>query len=276
MTQHLPSLDALVARIPDGARLAIPPSRSGVAMAATRALIARGARALHLIAVPTSGIQADMLIGAGCVAVIESAGITLDEHGQAGRFVEAVRSGRISPRDSTCPAVVAGLQAGEKGIPFMPIRGLLGSDLLRFRPDYRVIDNPFAEAGDPIVLVPAIVPDVALFHAPLADAQGNVWIGSMRELMTLAHAARSTLVTVERITRDNLMADPLRAPATVPATFITAIAQAERGAWPLGLAGEYEADEAALARYAAAARTAEGFADWLAQAWDQPLHSAAE
>jgi glutaconate CoA-transferase, subunit A len=248
------TLEELVAKIPDDVRLAIPTSRSGVAMAATRALIARGVQGLHLTTIPTAGIQADMLIGAECVAVAETAGITMDEHGQAGRFVAAVKAGSIRLMDSTCPAIVSGLQAGEKGVPFFPMRGLIGSDILANRPDYRVIDNPMVDGGDPIVLLPAIVPDVALFHAPLADRFGNVWIGKMRELMTMAHAAKVTLVTVEEIVDYDLMEDELRAPATIPEMFISGVAIAENGAWPLGLEGCYEPDAQALADYARAAR----------------------
>ena len=257
--------EALAAEIPDGAKVAVPTSRSGVAMAVSRALIARGARGLHLVAIPTSGIQADMLIGAGCVAVMESAGVTLDEEGQAPRFVAAVKAGSIGLRDSTCPAIVSALQAGEKGVPFMPMRGLIGSDLLAHRPDYKVIDNPMAGGGDPIVLLPAIRPDIALFHAPLADRFGNVWIGGMRELMTMAHAAQKTLVSVEEIIEDDLMADALRAPATIPALYVSAVAKAANGAWPLALEGCYGADRAALAEYARAARSEAGFRGWLAR-----------
>jgi glutaconate CoA-transferase subunit A len=259
------SIAGLIANIPNGARIAVPTSRSGVAMAASRALIDRGVRDLHLVTIPTSGIQVDMLIGAGCVTVAETAGITLDEHGQAGRFVAAVKAGEIRLMDSTCPAIVSGLQAGEKGVPFLPMRGLLGSDLLVNRPDYRVIDNPMADSGDPIVLLPAIVPDIALFHAPMADRFGNVWIGKMRELMTMAHAAKQTLVTVEEIVEGNLMEDELRAPATIPEMFITHVAQAKNGAWPLGLDGCYEPDAPALTDYANAARSDQGFAAYMAQ-----------
>ena len=267
-------LSQLVANIADGARLAVPPSRSGAAIAATHALIAREIRDLHLVAIPTSGLQADLLIGAGCVATVESAGITLDEQGQAPRFVSAVKDGRIQLMDTTCPALISALQAGEKGIPFIPMRGLLGSDLLANRADYRVIDNPMADSGDPIVLLPAIVPDVALFHAPLADRHGNVWIGKIRELMTMAHAAKQTLVTVEEITDDDLMQDELRAPATIPAHYISDIAIAKQGAWPLTLPAAYAADAAALADYATVARTQSGFDHYLQRS--QPvLHATA-
>jgi len=257
------SLETLAASIPDGAIIAIPVSRSGVAMAATRALIARNARNLHLVACPTAGIQADMLIGAGCVATMESAGVTLDEYGLAGRFVEAVKSGAIQLKDSTCPALVSGFQAGEKGIPFIPMRGLIGSDLLKNRPDYRTIQNPMSDSDDPIVLLPAITPDIALIHAPLADTHGNVWIGKAREAMTMAHASRKTLVTVEEITEHDLMKDPLRAPATIPELYVTQVALARNGAWPLGLEGCYDADAESLADYARAAATKEGFAAYL-------------
>ncbi len=264
-------IDALVSQINDGATLCVPVSRSGIAMEATRRLIARKISNLHLIAIPTSGLQADMLIGAGAVSVMESAGVTLDEFGQAPRFVAAVKAGGIRLRDSTCPAIISALQAGEKGIPFIPMRGLIGSDLLNYRDDYRVIDNPMSVEPDPIVALPAIVPDVALFHTPLGDTSGNVWIGNMRELMTMAHASRTTLVTVEEITGHNLLADPLRAPATIPATYITHIAEARNGAWPLALAGCYEADTDALAAYAGMAQTKSGFQTFMDEA---SLHAA--
>jgi glutaconate CoA-transferase subunit A len=231
-------------------------------MAAVRSLVARGARDLELITVPQAGLQADLLIGAGCVSAIETSAVTLGEHGQAPRFREAVSSGRVRIRDSTCPAIHAGLQAAEKGVPFIPLRGILGSDVAAHRDDWRVIDNPFAE-DDPILLLPAIRPDVALFHAPLADRDGNVWIGVRRELMTMAHAARRTLVTVEAITGDGLLADDRTAAGTVPGLYVAAIAEAKRGAWPVGLRGCYPADHDHLRLYAELARTAEGFARYL-------------
>ena len=265
----VPNLAALAARVPDGAKLAVPADYAGVAMAATFALIRRGVRRLHLVCVPTSGLQAELLIGAGAVETLETSAVTLGEFGSAPRFVDAVRRGAIRLLDATCPAIHAGLQAAEKGLPFMPLRGLIGSDLLAHRDDWKLIGNPFAE-DDPIVALPAIKPDLALFHAPLADSAGNVWVGRRRELMTLAHASSETLVTVEEIRAASLLEDEALAAGTIPALYVSAIAEASRGAWPLGLWNFYEADVAALERYARAARTGEGFegllAGWLARA----------
>jgi glutaconate CoA-transferase subunit A len=159
--------------------------------------------------------------------------------------------------------VHAGLIAGEKGIPFMAIRGIIGSDLLNHREDWRVVHNPFAEGEDPIVLIGAINPDVALFHAALADRRGNVWVGTRRELMTAAHAARATFATAERIVDEDLLADSAKAPGVLSHLYVTGVAEAPRGAWPLGLADCYAPDATRLASYAAEAVTPEGFARYL-------------
>jgi glutaconate CoA-transferase subunit A len=255
-------VEELAARIPDGASVALAPDYSGCALAAVRALIRRGAKDLHLIGVPQLGFQADLLIGAGCARSVEAAAVTLGEQGPAPRFVAAVKAGAIEIRDSTCPAIHAGLQAAEKGVPFMPLRGVLGSDLVRHRPDWQVMDNPFA-GDDPILIVPAIRPDVALFHAAQADPAGNVWIGVRRELMRMAHAAGTTLVTVEAVTDDDLLADDRTAAGTIPALYVGAIARARRGAWPVGLRHSYPPDLQHLRRYAELARDDAGFARYL-------------
>ena len=268
-------VDSLMAAVPNGAKLAIAKPDCGAAMAATRALIRRGVRELHLITVPVSGLQADLLIGAGCVGTLETSGVSLGELGPAPCFTRAVTGGRIALRDATCPAIYAGIQAGEKGIPFMPLRGLIGSDVARHRAEFKVIDNPFA-GGDPIMAIAAINPDIALIHAPFADRRGNVWIGRDRALMAMAHAARRTLVTVEAIRDDDLLADDALAPATLSSLYVTAIARAEKGAWPLGLPGRYADDEAHLSEYVRLAKTEEGFQDYLRRFVLAPERAAAE
>ena len=113
-------------------------------------------------------------------------------------------------------------------------------------------------------MLPALKPDVALFHAPYADEHGNVWLGARREPGD--HGARGA--------RDpghgrggppgNLLADDARAAGTLPALYVTALAEARQGAWPLGLAGRYEPDRDHLADYARLAASEEGFARYCA------------
>jgi glutaconate CoA-transferase, subunit A len=263
----LTSVTELVAAIPDGAKLAVPKDTSGVAMAATRELIRKGVRGLYLVTVPTSGLQADLLIGAGAVETIETSAVTLGEFGAAPRFVAALTRGELRLLDSTCPAIYAALQAGQKGLPFTPLRGLIGSDVLAHRPDWKVIENPFSAAApgnapaprDPIALLPAIRPDVSLFHAEMADRHGNIFVGRDRDLLIMAQASRHTLVTVERLIDTNLLEDEARAGSTLPAIYVDHLAVAPRGSWPLALLDLYPMDEAAVSRYVAAAQTPEGF-----------------
>jgi len=262
MPQIVPTLEEALAPITDGCMVAVPRENSGVAMAATRALVRRAVKRLELIALPTSSLQADLLIGAGCVASIETSAVSLGEFGPAPRFTAAVMAGTIRMKDATCPALHAAFQAAEKGVPFLPLRGLIGSDVLAHRPDWRTIDNPFGN-NDPIVLLPAIRPDVALFHAAMADRAGNVWIGRQRELSTMAHAAARTIVTVEKIFDGDLLADATLAAGTLPGFYVETIAVAPRGAWPLPLPDDYAWDAEHLAEYARLAATEEGFAKYL-------------
>ena len=257
------TLKEIAAAIPDGALLGVPADYSGVPMAATRALIARGARDLRLYCLPLTTIQGDMLIGAGCVASIEAAAVTMGEFGLAPRFTEAFLNGGIEMLDSTCPALHSQLQATEKGVPFMPLRGVIGSDIAANRPDWQVIDSPFGNAPDPILLLPAVKLDVVLFHAPYADRDGNIFIGRRREIATLVHAASKVLVTVEKIVDTSLYDTEASAACALPAFYVDGIAVAENGAWPCGLTDIYPPDADEFRKYTLAAKTEAGFATYL-------------
>ncbi|MDD9878568.1 MAG: CoA synthetase [Magnetovibrio sp.] len=270
------SVDDLAGRVGDGALVAMPPEYSWVSMAMTRALIAKGVRDLHVLCVPIGGMAVDMLVGAGCVGTLEAAAVSLGEAGLAPRFTAAIQDAAIEMRDSTCPAVHAGLQASEKGVPFMPLGGLIGSDIEKYRADWTVVDDPTGRGQGPIVLIPAIRPDFAVFHSPRADRDGNVWIGKRRELMTMAHAARDTLVTVEEVVDDDFLADDTLAAGTLPNLYVSGVAEARAGAWPLALKGSYDADRAEISRYAAEARTEPGFEAYLEGALAAARPDAAE
>src|SRR5207244_7277771 len=125
------------------------------AMEVVRALIRRRARGLKLLGVPVLGFSADLLIGAGCVAEVETSAVSLGEAGLAPRFTEAAQKGEIKIRDATCPAIRTALEASEKGVPFMPLRGVLGSDLLSERADWNGLQNSVADGGDAICSWPA-------------------------------------------------------------------------------------------------------------------------
>ena len=98
---------------------------------------------------------------------------------------------------------------------------------------------------------------------PMADRAGNVFIGTQRELIAMAHAAQKTVVTVEKIHDGDLLRDPLLAAGTLPGFYVEAVAVEPRGAWPLPLPDHYGIDAAHMAEYARLAATPEGFAQYL-------------
>ena len=256
----------LAGRVEPGVRLGLCADYGGVPMSALLEVIRqRKARDLHVICVPTGGMHVDLLIGAGLVGTLETSAISLGEAGGAPRFIAGVRAGSFRLLDATCPAILTGLLAAQKGVPFVPMRGLLGSDVLARRPDWKVIDNPFAAEGqaDPIALIPALPLDVCMFHVPLADRDGNVWIGRRRELASMAYAARRTLVTAEKIVEHSLLDDETVSAGVLPALYVEAVAHAPAGTAPYGLWAFIEPDAKGIADYARAARTQEGFERWL-------------
>ncbi len=264
MPLSLTSLDAMAAQVHDGAMVALPPDNSLPSLAMAKALVRRGVRGLRMVGVPVSGLATDVLIGAGCVVELQTSAVSLGEAGFAPRFSAAVKAGTLRVLDATCPAMHTMLQASEKGVPFMPLRGIIGSDILAHRPDWKVVNNPFAEGEDPIVLLPALQPDFGVFHAVMADSHGNVWLGRKRECATIAHASKRSLVTVERVVEGDFLNDETLAPGAISASYIDAIAIAERGARPVALLDEYPADAAFTAEYARMAKTEAGFQEWLA------------
>ena len=257
------TVDDIARSIGDGALLALPKPEAGAAMAAVRALIRRGAKNLRLWCLPASGLPVDLLVGAGCAASVECSGVSLGEFGAAPRFRRAAESGTVRIVDTTCQAMYAAAQAGEKGMPFVALRGIVGSDILAHRDDWRVMQNPFASGEDPVVVLPAVRPDMALIHARLRDSFGNLWVGNAREAIVLAHAARRTVATFEARYDGNLLDDEKMVAGSIAPIYVEAASHAPRGAWPLALPGAYPADREHLAGYAAAAASEDGFAAWL-------------
>jgi glutaconate CoA-transferase subunit A len=156
---------------------------------------------------------------------------------------------------------MSALQAGVMNVPFVPVRGLLGTDYLRVRPDFLEVPNPY-DPAEPIVLVPAIAPDVAVFHGLAGDRHGNVLVTGERDAKLIAQAARRVIATVEQIVDGDLRARP-RTAELVPGIHVSAVVHAPRGAHPTGCRGLYGDDGDHLREYVAAARSDESFRAYL-------------
>ena len=146
------------------------------------------------------------------------------------------------------------------GVPYIPVIGLVGTDLLQRRDDMVVAPNPF-DTRTVSVVAKAMRPDVAVFHAQKADRHGNVSCGYEAEAVILAEASRHVIVTAETIV--DRLSEKEAVGAFIPGIHVDAVAHAPFGAHPSGLAGMYGPDKVHMAHYVAASQDDASFADYL-------------
>ncbi len=235
------SLPDLVARIPSGARLAVGGHHfARIPVAALRALAASPVRDLHWFSWG-GGLPLEMLLLADKIARIDLCFSSLEIFGLPPRFRALAEAGTIPLADWPALAMIGSLEAAMRNLPAMPVQLPLGSDLARTCPG-------LTPTGDGrTAMAAAVRPDVALFHAPYADASGNIAIYGARALdVLLSGAARHVLVTVDDIVPTGAFADMGRL-TVIPRSQITAIAQVPDGAAPTSCLPHYVTDWSALA-----------------------------
>ncbi|MFC1900826.1 CoA transferase subunit A [Chloroflexota bacterium] len=136
--------------------------------------------------------------------------------------------------------IAAALLAGQMGISYMPVRSMVGSDMLKYNPNIKIIDDPFT--GGKIGAVKAIVPDVGILHTQRCDAEGNAqrW-GTLGVDAEGINASRTVIITTEKLVdTDVIRRDPNR--TIIPGYRVAAVVEQPWGAHPLHLAGCYTGD----------------------------------
>lgn len=251
------SLDDIVARIPDGATVAIGGSSlSRKPMAMIRALARSDVRDLKVI-VNVGGPDVDLLLGSGSVREVIYAFVGFEVMGLAPHFRMARQAGEVKFEEWTEYTVMAGLDATIKRVPFLPTHATLGTDILTVNRSFRTFSDPFN--GEKLVAIPALKPDVALVHVNYADASGNgVILGDGHNDVLCAKAAKETYLSCERI----LSADELQRfgrDVQILRVYTTGVAEVPWGAHPTGCAPDYRVDVRHLQEYLTAAQSA---ADW--------------
>lgn len=193
------TLEEAAARVPDGASVGIGGSTlSRTPMAMIWALIRAHRKGLTCSRGITSS-EGDWLLGSGaCTHIITSwfsQGIVWGISRVMRHYVE---SGAVRFDEWSHMGMGMRYRAGAMGLPFLPMRSMLGSDVARQRPEALEMDCPYT--GEKLLLVPALNPDVALIHVPRCDAYGNAQIDGLQFLdIDLAMAAQKVILTTERI-----------------------------------------------------------------------------
>lgn len=240
------SLADAAAIVQDGMTLAIGGGLSWRGpMAFLRELIRQGRRDLHVIGTAHS-VDVDLLCGAGAVSIIEESYVGFEQDfGMAPNFRRACQEGVTKVHDTCCHTLLQQLRAAEFGVPFLPIRSIQGTDFLQLHPEYKTMTCPFT--GLPLVLVPALVPDVAIVHAQYGDMHGNLKIlPPLVADMLFIRASKHVIATVERL----IPTDELRTlEPNVPYFWVEAVVEVPYGAHPTSCYPFYAYDRTHLAEY---------------------------
>ena len=225
--------------------------------AAVHELVRQGRRGLEVV--KTAGAyDVDLLCAMGVARAVSAGYVGFETpFGMAPGYRRAVEAGTVAAKEHACYTVIAGLRAAIQGVPFMPVAGMLGSDLLTAR-GFKTMADPYT--GAEVVAVPALIPDVAIIHLQEADAEGNGRISGTRfEDVLMAQAARRVIVTAERIV-DGEAFEAVPETVAIPGFMVDAVVEAPRGAWPSSCAGHYDYDEEYLAAYMSASRDLDALA----------------
>jgi glutaconate CoA-transferase, subunit A len=256
--------EAVARFIPDGASLCMGAAlEAAIPFAVGHELIRQRRRDLTLIG-PISDMLFDQLVGAGCVRRIIAAWVGNVSAGLGHNYRRAVEQGVPAPievEDHSNLTLAFALEAGALGVPYLPARSLLGTGLVESNPTFRAGADPWT--GAPLLLVPALVPDVAVIHAQRADEDGRAhcW-GPLGVTRQAALAARRVIVVAEEIRpRDRILSDP--GLVLAPDLKVAAVVHQPFGAYPSPLQGCYRRHHEFFRRFHDESRTVEGNRAWL-------------
>lgn len=245
-------LDDLAAMVADGDVVAVGGGLSSrEPMAILRAMLRRGVRDLRVVG-SAHGIDVDLLCGAGAVSASSESYVGFEQDfGIAPNYRRACEEGAVRVDDSCCYTVVQQLRAAVQGLPFMPMRSARGTGFPGLHPEYKTMTCPYT--GEELLLVPALVPDVAILHAQYGDAHGNLRIEGPPVLDRLfAKASRRVVASVEQIVPTERLVE--LGGVTIPYFYVTAVAEVPMGAHPTACYPFYGYDRPHTADYYAAAR----------------------
>ncbi len=195
-----------------------------------------------LKAVKTAGaMDVDMLCFGECLKSVDAGFISYEtEFSLADHYRRAVQGGKVKANEHACYTVMSALRAAIYGIPFMPVKGLIISDLIEANDYFVKITDPFS--GEPITVVKAIAPDVTIIHVQEADVQGNALIyGPKFDDVLMAKASKKIIVSAEKIVETSKFLAAGQK-VDIPGFLVCAVVHAPGGAAPCSCQEYYDID----------------------------------
>jgi glutaconate CoA-transferase subunit A len=262
----LVSLPEAAASIPSGSHVSL----SGFAitrcnMAFAREVIRQGIKRLTLSQC-VGAMDADILVGAGAVERLIYGGGSLDRFGRLAHVNRGIESGSLIAEEYSSLSIAFRYLAGSLGLPFIPIRSLSGSDLIKkiekqSSSEVATIKDPFT--GDEWLALKPLIPDVSVVQVSTADEEGNASImGPKWDNAEQARASKRTIVLAEHI----VSTEEIRKHAeqvVIPGLLVSHVVELPFGAHPTSAFREYDYDGDQIERYVEASKSEDSFKAYL-------------
>ena len=205
--------------------------------------------------------ELDMLLAAGLVKALDVTYIGLEVYGVSNCLRREVESGRVETCVEWSNAAIAWrFKAAAMGVPFIPVRSMLGTDTLKYSAA-KVVECPFT--GEPIGLIPALILDVGLIHVHRADKYGNAQIDGISGFAAeMARASKTLIISAEEIVDcEEFRCHPDR--TVIPYYLVDAVVEAPFGSHPGEMCYEYGRDEAQIREWVQASSDPQTTQDYL-------------
>jgi acyl CoA:acetate/3-ketoacid CoA transferase alpha subunit len=211
-------------------------------------------------------IDADILVGAGAVERIIYGGGSRGRSGQHQCLNRAIESGTLAREELSSLSMTFRYLAGALGLPFIPIRSLVGSDILK---ELQEVNPPVAGnlkdpfTGEDWLVLKPLIPDVTIAQVQVADEEGNAWLlGPRWDNEEQIKAAKQTIVITERlVSTEVIRREPDR--TRVPGFRVSQVVHLPFSAHPSSVYQAYDFDKEHIKIYAEASKTPQGLKEYL-------------
>lgn len=260
MRSKVIGLKEAVKEIPDGAEIALGGfaiTRNPIAF--INEMIRQGKKDLVIYEI-IGAMDSDMLVGAGAVKMLSYGGGSLDRFGRIGRINEAIERDLVDVREYSGLSITFRFLAGSLGIPYIPTRTLLGTDIMEnlLKKDDSIMIHDSPITGEKEVLIKALQPEHAVLHAPYADEKGNILMDGPVWDKEIGLSAKKLYVTVDKlVSNEYVKRNPEK--VVIPSIYTHAVIEVPYGAYPTSVYRMYDYDGEMLSRYACINRTQEEF-----------------
>jgi glutaconate CoA-transferase subunit A len=239
MSKVVPLSEAIANFVKDGDTVYAAGFTHLIPFAAGHEIIRQGKKDLTL-ARATPDLIYDMMVAAGCTRKVIFSYMGNPGVGSLRIVRSALEQGKLEWEEYSHFGMITRLQAGASGLPFLPMNQTGATDLEKANPNIKRIPDPYG--GKDVIVVPALIPDVAIVHVQRADANGNAHLwGIIGEQKEAAFAAKKVILTAEEIVDESVIrSDPNR--TMIPGIVVSAVCHVPYACHPSYAQGYYDRD----------------------------------